>query len=66
MTAAEVRTLVGQIRLQRMQDSITTEDAKNQLENIDWSNVTDSPGMTVSFMQNVVNETITAIDQGKL
>lgn len=66
MNTKEVRTLIGDIRLQLMQANITKEDAKNQLQNIDWQTITESPGITLSLIQNTVADTILKIDEGKL
>lgn len=66
MNTAELRTMIGQIRLQLMQDNITKEDAKNQLRNIAWETITESSGITLNVMQNIVNDTLLKIDEGKL
>jgi len=66
MTTAELRTLIGQIRLSCMQANISNDDAKSQLQNIDWSSVVESPGITVSLMQDIVTNTIKNIEDGKL
>lgn len=66
MDTAEIRTIIGNIRLQLMQSNITKEDAKSQLQSIDLSTAVESSGITILSMQNIINDTINAIDQGKL
>lgn len=66
MDTAEIRTIIGNIRLQLMQSNITKEDAKSQLQSIDLSTAVESSGITKLSMQNIINDTLNAIDQGKL
>lgn len=66
MTTSEVRTQVGQIRLSYWLGNITAADAKNQLQNINWISVSGDTEISVVAMQNIVNDTITQLDDGTL
>lgn len=65
-TTTEVRIQVGEIRLAYWQGNISAANAKTQLQNINWASVSSEPDISVALMEEIVNETITQLDNGTL
>ena len=65
-TTTEVRIQVGELRVDYWQGNITAANLKLELQNINWSSVSSDADISVELMQDIVNNTITQLDNGTL
>lgn len=66
MTTSEIRTQVGEIRLSYWLGNIDAANTKSQLQSINWASVSSDPEISIQLMQDIVNDTITQLDNGTL
>lgn len=63
MTSLELRSYIGNIRLQEIKGEKTKEETITALQSIDWSNIEEFEVCPLSMLQTVVNDYIEKLNR---